>query len=179
MLPAALLGIVAGAAILKLFNDPGQAADVVFKRVVGGIVLALTLLQVWRGLRPGNFATEAHAGGRLGGWIMGGLAGITTMLANAAGPIMALYLLGVGLPKMELVGTSAWIFLILNVCKIPFNYQLGLINAESLRLNLLLLPGVVAGVFAGRWLLRVIPQSGFQLLLLAFALIASLRLLWG
>ncbi len=51
------------------------------------------------------------------------------MLANAAGPVMSLYLLGVGLPKMALVGTSAWIFLILNVCKIPFNYHLGLINA--------------------------------------------------
>ena len=101
------------------------------------------------------------------------------MLANAAGPVMALYLLAVGLPKLELVGTSAWIFLILNLCKIPFNYRLGLINADTLLLNLYLLPGVVAGVYLGRWLLRIVPEKGFQQLLLAFALVASLRLLWG
>ena len=179
VLPPALLGVVAGAVVLDRFNDPGQVTDVLFKRVVGGIVLALTLLQAWRSLRPGAFAAGARAGGRLPSWIMGGLAGVTTMLANAAGPVMSLYLLGVGLPKMELVGTSAWIFLILNLCKVPFNYHLGLINAESLRLNLTLLPGVIAGVLAGRWLLRIVPPSGFQWLLLAFALLASLRLLWG
>ncbi len=178
LLPA-LLGVVAGAVVLDRLSDPGQATDVLFKRVVGGIVLVLTLLQIWRSLRPGAFTAEARAAGRLPGWVMGGLAGVTTMLANAAGPVMSLYLLGLGLPKMELVGTSAWIFLILNLCKVPFNYHLGLINAESLRLNLILLPGVIVGVLAGRWLLRIVPQSGFQQLLLAFALLASLRLLWG
>ena len=179
VLPSALLGVVAGAVVLDLFNAPGQATDVLFKRVVGGIVLALTLLQSWRSLRPGADAAEARVHGQLYGWTMSGLAGVTTMLANAAGPVMSLYLLAVGLPKMELVGTSAWIFLILNVCKLPFNYHLGLINADSLRLNLFLLPGVVAGVLGGRWLLHRIPQKGFQQLLLAFALLASLRLLWG
>ena len=63
--------------------------------------------------------------------------------------------------------------------KIPFNYQLGLITGDSLFLNLCLLPAVVAGVLAGRWLLGIIPQAGFQQLLLIFALLASLRLLWG
>ena len=179
VLPPALLGVLVGAVVLRAFNTAGPAADVVFKRIVGGIVLAKTGLQAWRGVRPSAFATEARASSRLAGWTMGGLAGVTTMLANAAGPVMALYLLGIGLPKMELVGTSAWIFLILNVCKIPFNYQLGLINADSLRLNLLLLPAVVTGVLIGRWLLRLVPQRPFGLLLLAFALVASLRLLWG
>ena len=179
VLPPALLGIVAGAIILGLFNGHGRATDLAFKRVVGGIVFALTLLQYGRLLRPGWFVTEARPEGPLHGWTMGSLAGITTMLANAAGPVMSLYLLALGLPKMELVGTSAWIFLILNVCKIPFNYHLGLINIDSLRLNLYLLPGVVAGVFVGRSLLRVLPEKAFQQLLLAFALLASLRLLWG
>ncbi len=182
VLPPALIGVVGGAAVMQFLNGSNPRVDTLFKRVVGGIVLALTLLQYIRVLRPGWFASEADAagsGGRLHGWAMGGLAGLTTMLANAAGPIMALYLLAIGLPKLELVGTSAWIFLILNLCKIPFNYHFGLITADTLRLNLVLLPAVVAGVFAGRWLLRVVPQSGFQHLLLAFALIASLRLLWG
>lgn len=179
VLPPALLGVVAGAVILKHFDDQGRATDVLFKRVVGGIVLTLTLLQSVRAWRPRWFAWEAWAGGGLHGWTMGGLAGITTMLANAAGPVMSLYLLAVGLPKMELVGTSAWVFLILNLCKVPINVHLGLIGSDSLRLNLYLLPGVIAGLLAGRALLRVVPEKGFQQLLLAFAIVASLRLLCG
>ena len=179
VLPPALLGILAGAVILHFFNQPGQATDVLFKRVVGGIVLGLTLLQYVRILRPGWFAQEAAEVGRTHGWVMGGFSGVTTMLANAAGPIMALYFLAIGLPKLELVGTSAWVFLILNVSKIPFNYQLGLITVDTLTLNLCLLPAVAAGVLLGRWLLGVIPQAGFQQLLLGFAVLASLRLLWG
>lgn len=179
VLPPALLGILAGVAVLHLFSQPGRATDVLFKRVVGGIVLGLTALQYVRVLRPGWFARGAASAGHTQGWIMGGLAGVTTMLANAAGPIMALYFLAIGLSKLELVGTSAWVFLILNLSKIPFNYQLGLITAGSLRLNFLLLPAVVAGVLLGRWLLGIIPQTGFQQLLLVFALLASLRLLWG
>lgn len=179
VLPPALLGIVAGAAIMQFFNRPGQANDLIFKRVVGVLVLVLILLQYVRVLRPAWFAREAETTGRTHAWAMGGLMGATTMLANAAGPIAALYFLAIGLPKLELVGTSAWIFLILNVSKVPFNYQLGLITADSLTLNVYLLPAVVAGVLFGRWLLGVIPQAGFQHLLLGFALLASLRLLWG
>ena len=179
VLPPALLGVVVGAAVLHFLNESGRATDVLFKRVVGGIVLVLTVLQYVRSARPEWFAQEAEEVGRTRGWVMGALAGVTTMVANAAGPVMALYFLAIGLPKLELVGTSAWVFLILNVAKIPFNLQLGLINADSLRLNLFLLPAVVAGVLVGRWLLHRIPQAGFQQLLLAFALVASLRLLWG
>ena len=180
VLPPALVGIVLGAAALHYLNAPGNAANLLFKRVVGGIVLVLTVLQYVRVLRPGWFAREAAVVvGPAYGWIMGGFAGVTTMLANAAGPIMALYFLAIGLPKLELVGTSAWVFLILNLSKIPFNYQLGLINADTLTLNLYLLPAVAAGVLAGRWLLGVVPQASFQQLLLGFTLLASLWLLWG
>ena len=179
VLPPALIGIIVGAVVLRFFNVPGRANDVIFKRLIGGIVLVLTIIQYVRTQRPGWFAHEAGEVGSVRGWIVGGFAGTTTMLANAAGPVLALYFLAVGLPKLELVGTSAWVFLILNVAKIPFNYQLGLINADTLTLNLCLLPAVVVGVLVGRWLLGAIPQAGFQQLLLAFALVASLALLWG
>ena len=53
------------------------------------------------------------------------------MLANAAGPIAQLYLLVMGLPKYAFIGTSAWLFLIVNICKIPFydrprNHNMGI-----------------------------------------------------
>ncbi len=107
---------------------------------------------------------------------MGLLAGVATMLANAAGPVMALYFVAVSLPKLELVGTSAWFFLVINAIKIPFSAWLGLIDGGTLALNAALAPLIVAGFFVGRWLVARIPQRAFDAFLLTFAGIAALRL---
>jgi hypothetical protein len=108
---------------------------------------------------------------------MGILAGAATMLANAAGPVFAIYLIAVGLPKMEFVGTSAWFFFIINLFKVPFSIALGLIRGQTLMLNLILAPAVLVGVLAGRWLLDRIPQRLFEHMLLGFAVLAALRLI--
>ena len=107
------------------------------------------------------------------------MAGATTMLANAAGSIMALYALAVGLPKYELVGTNAWFFLTVNSFKVPFSARLGLIRGGTLLLNLALVPAILAGLVAGRVLIRHVPQQLFDSLLLAFAGLAALRLILG
>ena len=99
-----------------------------------------------------------------------------TMMANAAGPVFTLYALTVGLPKFELVGTSAWFFFIINVFKVPFSYALGLIQVPTLLLNVLLIPPVLIGVATGRWLTHKVPQRVFNTLLLIFAAVAALRL---
>jgi len=99
------------------------------------------------------------------------------MLANAAGPIFALYALAVSLPKFEIVGTSAWFFFIINALKVPFSIALGLIHTQTLLLNLVLSPAIVAGVFAGRWIIHHIPQRIFDVFLLVFAAVAALRLI--
>lgn len=61
--------------------------------------------------------------------LIGFLTGFTTLVANAAEPLMMLYLLAMGLPKLGLIGTMAWSFLLLNLFKVPFRVGLGLINA--------------------------------------------------
>jgi len=83
----------------------------------------------------------------------------------------------VSLPKDVFVGTSAWFFLLINLFKIPFSLQLGLIHGESLALNLRLLPLVVAGLFLGRAVVSRLPQRAFDTLVLLFAWAAALRLL--
>ena len=98
------------------------------------------------------------------------------MMANAAGPVAALYLLAVALPKLELVGTGAWLFLIINVFKLPFSFMLKLISWESLLLDLMLAPGVWIGLLIGRWLVQKIPQKTFDTLLLFLTAVAALRL---
>jgi uncharacterized membrane protein YfcA len=108
---------------------------------------------------------------------IGMLAGFTTLVANAAGPLMAIYLLAMRLPKLEYVGTAAIFFCLLNLFKLPFMVNLGLITSASVEFNLLLAPLVLAGALLGRWLLRHINQRVFEELILALSAIAGLLLL--
>ena len=97
---------------------------------------------------------------------MGSSSGVATMVANAAGPVMTLYLLAVGLPKLEIVSTGAYFFLAINVFKLPFSWWLDLVHGGSLLLDLLLMPAVVIGLITGHRLVALIPQRPFEVLLL-------------
>lgn len=169
MLPPACLGVVLAAWFMRDLDER------LYRPVIGWITLTLSILQFMRMYRPDWLGAVPHA--RWFAWTMGILAGAATMLANAAGPVFAIYLIAVGLPKMEFVGTSAWFFFIINLVKVPFSVALGLIRGQTLMLNLILAPAVLAGVLAGRWLVERIPQRLFEQLLLAFAVIAALRLI--
>ena len=169
MLPPICLGVVIGALSMRRLDDS------TFKPVVGWIILTLAVLQVIRWQWPDAFGRVPHT--PLFAWATGLLAGVTTMLANAAGPIIALYSLAIGLPKFEFVGTSAWLFLIVNVFKVPFSVELGLIHRDTLWLNAVLLPAILAGLAGGRWLTSRIPQHWFDRFLLVFAATAALRLI--
>jgi hypothetical protein len=109
---------------------------------------------------------------------VGVLAGFTTLVANAAGPLMALYMLAMGLPKMEYVGTGAVFFLLLNLFKVPFMAHLGLITPDSFGVNLALVPAVWLGAWAGRKVLPHINQRWFENLALGLAAVAGLHLLF-
>ena len=171
LLPPACLGVAGGAALMRVMDEAA------FKPTIGWIVLALSLLQALRMQRPDWFGDVPHTRGFA--WTMGLAAGAMTMLANAAGPVFALYCLAVMLPKFELVGTTAWFFALINLFKVPFSFGLGLIHGGTLLLNATLAPAVLAGVVGGRWIVARIPQLIFDRLLLAFAAIAALRLIFG
>jgi pyruvate dehydrogenase E1 component len=94
------------------------------------------------------------------------------------GPLMAIYLLAMRLPKMEYVGTAAVFFLLLNLYKVPFMISLGLITPPSFTLNLWLAPAVLAGAWLGRRILPRINQKVFENLALFFSAAAGLRLLF-
>ncbi len=96
------------------------------------------------------------------GPMMGMFAGFTTMVANAAGPVMSLYLLAMRLEKLEFLGTGAAFFLLINWVKVPFVAQLGLITSQSLMLNLYLAPAVACGALIGRPIVERINQRYFE-----------------
>ena len=169
MLPATLVGILVGFVLM------GRLDERLFSPLIGVIVLILVVMQVVRMARPGLFGEVPHS--HVFAWTMGLLAGVTTMMANAAGPIFVLYALAVGLPKYELVGTGAWFFFIVNLAKVPLSAGLGLIGPHTLSLNLVLLPAVFTGIAMGRWMTHRVPQRLFDGLLLTFAAVAALRLI--
>jgi len=105
------------------------------------------------------------------------LAGFTTLVANAAGSVMTLYLLAMRLPKMGFLGTNAVFFLLLNWFKVPFMVNLDLINSESLWLNLKLAPAVIAGGLLGRVAAARMNQRLFEAIALALTAVAAVKLL--
>ena len=110
--------------------------------------------------------------------MMGLLAGMTTMMANAAGPVMVLYLLSMHFPKQKFIGTAAWFFFIVNWVKVPLMTNLDMINAASLKIDLMVFPAVVLGAIAGIWMLKRIPQRAFNIIALILAAAAAIKLLF-
>ena len=171
MLLPACVGVVIAAVFMRRISDTS------FKPLIGWIILSLAALQLLRMVRPESLGNVPHSKAAV--WTIGLFAGATTMLANAAGPIIAIYCVAIGLPKFEFVGTMAWFFFIVNAFKVPFSAALGLIRFDTLLLNALLAPAVLIGVLGGRWVVQRLPQTVFDRLMLAFAVIAAVRLISG
>jgi uncharacterized membrane protein YfcA len=169
MLPPTLLGVVTGFLLM------GRIDEGSFRIAVGGIILALTVMQAARTFRPGWFGNVPHS--TVFAWPQGIAAGVATLHENAPGEIYTIYALSISLPKFELVGTGAWFFFIVNVSKVPLSAALGLIGRDTLAINLLLLPAVFAGIAFGRQITARVPQALFERLLLVLAAVAALRLI--
>ncbi|WP_405943566.1 sulfite exporter TauE/SafE family protein [Streptomyces sp. NBC_00932] len=107
----------------------------------------------------------------------GVLGGFTTMVANAGGPVMSLYLISAGFRKLGFLGTSAWFFLIVNTVKVPFSAGLGLIDGKSLLLDAVLVVFVVPGAFIGRACVHRINQRLFERLVIGATVLGGAQLL--
>ncbi|HNC23574.1 MAG TPA: sulfite exporter TauE/SafE family protein [Opitutaceae bacterium] len=169
LFPWTAAGIVAGYFALGRIND--RQASV----LIGVIILGMLGMHLWRRRRPAAAEAEHPA------WFaptIGVLAGFTTLVANAAGPLMAIYLLAMRLPKMEYMGTGATFYLLMNLFKVPFMAHLGLVSASSLGLNAVLAPAVLVGALLGRKVLARIDQKLFEQLALGLAALAGLKLLF-
>jgi uncharacterized membrane protein YfcA len=178
LFPWAALGVILGYVAMGRINDHQV------NKLIAGILVVMVAMQFWRryNLRQASRRgePEAEEAPQHGiGFVaaMGILGGFTTMVANAAGPIMILYLLAMRLPKMEFIGTGAWYFLTLNLFKVPFSMNLGLVTASSLLFDLRLAPFAITGALCGRALLRHIDQKLFENLALCLTALAALKLL--
>ena len=170
LLVPALPGVAIGYLLLRRIDEPTARV------LIGWLIVTLLAIKLiiwkWERILFGLHHSPAFT------WLCGIAAGISTTVANAAGPVMTAYLLVRKQEKMEFLGMSARFFLLINLIKVPLNVQLGLINARSLTIDLILVPGVLVGVWFGRiWITRI-PQRAFEILLVIFAILAAARLLF-
>jgi uncharacterized protein len=105
------------------------------------------------------------------------LGGFATMVANAAGPVAALYFIASGLPKYTYIGTSAWLFLLVNCIKVPFMMNLGIINFDSLGFSASFMPYAIGAALIAPVIVRRINQKLFERLIWIFVVIGGLKLI--
>ena len=170
--PAVVVGLLAGFAFLAIGND-----DVV-RRAIGVILLAMIAVTLWRRTRQGRADAAPAEHGMVAASGYGALAGFTTMVANAAGPVMSMYFLAMRTPVRAFLGTSAWFFAIVNVFKLPFLAGIGLFDAHVLLMDALLVPLVILGAFGGLWLARRMDQRVFDRIVIGLTIVGAVYLLF-
>ncbi|GGQ41339.1 sulfite exporter TauE/SafE family protein [Streptomyces mutabilis] len=180
LFPAVGAGVIVGTLFLV------WADDAIVRTSIGAILLLMAGVTVWRRRQDdadgrsdadGRAEASASRAGRVKARSYGVLGGFTTMVANAGGPVMSMYLLSAGFRKLGFLGTSAFFFLIVNVSKLPFSAGLGLIDGRSLLLDAALLVFVVPGAFIGKWAVSRIDQRLFERLVIAATVVGGLQLL--
>lgn len=168
LIPMVLPGLALGALFLAVVDDD------VLRRSIGVLLLVLAAVQL--ALRWKSPDTTQVGRSRAAALGTGLASGFTTMTANAAGPVMTLYLVAQGVEKRRFLGTSALFFFGVNLCKIPFSAGLGLFSTATLQRTALLVPFVLLGAWAGLHGARRLSQARFDQAVLAATVVSAVAL---
>lgn len=167
LLPYVLLGMLPGVWVLKTIKGNQFG---VFIGLLVTLMIAIELCRKWQ-----RWTRVPNRWWFVAG--MGFFAGFTTYVANAAMPVMTIYLLSQDFDKHRFIGTAAWFFLILNFSKVPVYCATGMLTWKMLPLGLMLAPLTILGALLGVYVLARIPQRYFNNLALLLAALAALRLM--
>jgi uncharacterized membrane protein YfcA len=168
LIPWALAGIVIATLVGK------NLSDLAFNRILAVLVLSGIAVLIWQDRKSQKEKIPRS------GWfaaILGLLGGFATMMGNAAGPVMALYLLSMRLPKNTFIGTGAWFFFIVNISKVPLHiWSWKTITLDSFALDLMMIPAIALGAVSGIWLVRFFPEKLYRLLVIVTTLLSAVLL---
>jgi len=165
--PYVVAGMIPGFLVLRKVDSDA------LRVLIASTILILLVLHLgrrrfgWQNL-PNHWWFTAGAGV---------LAGFGTAMANAAGPVMAIYLVSKGLEKREFLGTAAWFFFLVNMSKVPFYLGIGVITAGTLGFDAIVAPALIVGAVVGVRIAKRLPQSVFDALVLTLAGAAALKLI--
>lgn len=165
--------IIAGVLIGLLVGN--SISDLLFKQIISVIILICLALLVWLEFRKRELTVPNH-------WafsaVLGLAGGFTTMIGNAAGPIMTLYFLAMALPKNAFIGTGAWLFFIVNLFKVPLHIIFWkTITWQTLSVNLVMFPVVALGVLVGIFIVKYIPEKPYRWFVIVVTAAAGIQLL--
>lgn len=168
LIPWALAGFAIALVVDRFIPPRG------FKTLIGACILAGLVVMIWNERRGKDAVIP-------GGWwfsaIFGILGGFTTMIGNAAGPIMSVFLLSMRLPKTIFVGTGAWFYLIVNYLKLPIQHFVWHnFSRDSLILNLMMVPLILIGALIGVVLVKKISEAHFRIVILVLTTISAILL---
>ncbi len=167
-LPWALLGV----GIATFYGN--SIDDEQFKTLLAIIILGGIVLMLWQdfGLKSKTIPDKWWFAAVLG---LG--SGFTTMIGNAGGPIMSLYLLSMRLPKNAFIGTAAWFFFLINLLKVPFHvFSWETITVQTLMIDLIALPTILIGVVVGIKLVKLFPEKAYRYFIIGSTALSALFL---
>ncbi|MGB3146031.1 MAG: sulfite exporter TauE/SafE family protein [Maribacter sp.] len=168
VLPWMVLGVLIGVVIGK------DLPEKFFKIGMSIIILITVAMMYWWDRKkikkvPTHWAFASS---------IGTVAGITTMVGNLAGAFSNIYFLAMRLPKNHFIGTAAWLFLIVNIFKLPFHFFVWeTISFDSLALNLKLLPGILIGFFVGIKFIKFIKEAFFRKMILVLTAVGAVLIM--
>ncbi|MEI6874477.1 MAG: sulfite exporter TauE/SafE family protein [Spirochaetota bacterium] len=168
VLPWTLAGVVLGFFAMHYIDEA------TFKPLLGGMIVAIVALDFLRR----RAKIELVSGKWYFSAVAGVLAGVFTMMANAAGPIMTIYLLSMNLPKEEFIGTGVLFYCIINLVKLPFSIALGIITLGGVKVDLMLIPLIALGCLAGVQIMKRVSQRHFNSLAQTLAGLGGIKLLF-
>lgn len=169
LFPWSAVGVVLGT-IFGQYID-----DVVFKWVMAMIVFISVGIMIWLE----RDRTADIPDNKIFGIATGVLGGFTSMIGNLAGPIMALYLLLMRMPKNAFIGTAAWFFLVINWFKVPFHvFVWKTISWDVLLLDLMTLPIIVLGAYLGVLITRQLSEKSYRWFIISMTVAAAVFMIW-
>lgn len=166
LIPAAIVGIGIG----------WLSSSVVSDRMVGlfiGTIGIAFCVNAWRLRRRSPPPRPADIPR---GLFWGAIAGFTSFISHSGSPPYQVYVLPQRLPKAVFAGTTTITFAAINLVKLLPYWQLGQLQPGNLKISLLLMPIAVAGTFVGVWLVRIIPERTFFVLIHAALFALSIQL---
>ena len=168
LLPWSLAGIILGALVGRYISDS------TFKILIGILVLFCLGILIYTERKGQDFKVPTKP------WFYistGILSGFSSMIGNAAGPIVSIYLLALGFKKNIYMGTNAWFFLIINALKFPLQLIIWQnINLNSLKLAGFMIPAILLGTVFGALIIKKINERFFRYLILIMTAISAIRL---
>ncbi len=164
--PSTIFGILLGILIGDRISDAQFTALLVGILILGALVMGANLNNNLK-VKP-SFVLS---------FITGSVAGISTMIGNSAGPIMSIYFLAMGLEKNSFIGTGAWFFLLVNLFKLPFHIFIWeTIDVKTFLFDLVLIPAIVIGAFAGVWIVKKIHEKPYRVIIIVSVVFAAIQM---